>query len=214
MITTRRANLCLMLTVMVAAVDVGAQRQTASWSNADRQVLVWNQRSNEPLFVKSTLQSEINPGLNLVFRERDFSVSLLQPLSFSTATGYFVWWVTLENQTGLTMICFRRDSEKQFHASRIIADLQDLGELKQIKTSNGSSFLFAVAGDGELRLVSATTATSQHLFIDYTSTGQVERIRDDFARDAIPQYEGEQVRRLTQTWVDHGNKYLTAAILK
>src|SRR4029077_20258177 len=100
---------------------------------------------------------------------------------------------------------FRRAKDKQFSAADMVADLQDLGELKLIKTGSGSRFLFAVAGDGQLRLVSATNAAEKHLFIDYTATGQVERIRDDFGRDATPQYEGEQVRRIVQTWTEHGN---------
>ena len=43
----------------------------------------------------------------------------MQPLSFSNTGGYFVWWVTLDNQPGLRMIRFRRDTDKQFSASDI-----------------------------------------------------------------------------------------------
>jgi hypothetical protein len=59
-----------------------------------------------------------------------------------------------------------------------------------------------------------TNAAQRQLLIEYTAAGRVERIRDDLAREATPQYEGEQVQRLTQTWFEHGNKFLTAAILK
>ena len=212
--TMKRAHSFSLVVIAVMAVAVNAQQQRAIWGNADREVLVWNQRANEPLFVTSRLQDRNNAGLGLVQRERGFSVSLLQPLAFSSAGGYFVWWVRLENQVGERMICFRRGAEGKFYASGISAQLQDLGELKQIKIEGGSTYLFTAAGDGQLRLVSLTSVASQHLFIDYDPAGQVERIRDDLAREATPQYNGEHVSRLTQIWVDHGNRYLTAAILK
>ena len=212
--TRGRVYIYLAVMMFVVANSAQAQQQRVSWGDADREVLVWNQRPGEPLFVTSRFATQTNAGMGLVHRDRGFSVSLLQPLSYSTAGGYFVWWVTVDNQPGLRMIRFRRDADKQFRASDIVADLQDLGELKLIKTSSGSRFLFAVAGDGQLRLVSATNAAEKHLSIDYTATGQVERIRDDFGREATPQYEGEQVRRLVQTWIENGNRYLTAAVLK
>jgi hypothetical protein len=200
--------------IFVLANGVHAQQQRARWGDADREVLVWNQRPSEPLFVTSRFEAQTSAGMGLVYRDRGFSVSLLQPLFLSSTGGYFVWWVTLDNQPGLRMICFRRDTDKLFRASDIGASLQDLGDLKLIKTGGGSRFLFAVAGDGQLRLVSATNAAEKHLSIDYTAVGQVERIRDDFGREATPQYEGEQVRRLFQTWIEHGNRYLTVAALK
>jgi hypothetical protein len=200
--------------IFVVANGVQAQQQRAGWGDTDREVLVWNQRPSEPLFVTSRFETQTNTGMGLLYRDRGFSVSLLQPLFLSNNGAYFVWWVTLDNQPGLRMVCFRRDTDRQFRAVEIGATLQDLGELKLIKSGSGSRFLFAAAGDGQLRLVSATNAAEKHLFFDYTATGQMEHIRDDFGRDATPQYEGEQVRRLIQTWIDHGNKYLTAAALK
>jgi hypothetical protein len=212
-VTKGRVYIFLVSIIFAVANGVNAQQQRASWGAADRDVLVWNQRSSEPLFVTSRFETQANTGMGLLYRDRNFSVSLLQPLSFSSSSGYFVWWVTLDHQPGLRMICFRRSADKQFVATDIGANLQDLGDLKLVKTVSGSRFLFAVAGDGQLRLVSATNADEKHLFIDYTAAGQVERIRDDFGRDATPQYEGEQVRRIIQTWVEHGNKYLAAAAL-
>lgn len=212
--TSRRVHIYLASIIFVLANGVHAQQQRVSSRDADREVLVWNQRPSEPLFVTSRSESQTGAGMGLWYRDRGFSVSLLQPLFFSNTGGYFVWWVALHNQPGLRMICFRPDTNKQFGAGDIGANLQDLGDLKLIKTGSGSRFLFAVAGDGQLRLVSATNAAEKHLSIDYTAAGQVERIRDDFEREATPQYEGEQVRRLFQTWVEHGNRYLTAAALK
>ena len=210
----RRVHLFVVVVTVLMAVTASAQQQRVSWGDADHEVLIWNQRSNEPLFVKSRLQDRSNAGLGLIHRERGFTVSLLQPLAFSSTGGYFVWWVSLANQTGERMICFRREPDGKFHASGISAQLQDLGELKQIRIEGGSTYLFTAAGDGRLRLVSLTSVAQEHLFIDYDSSGQVERIRDEFSREATPQYDGEQLRRLTQIWVDHGNRYLTAAILK
>jgi hypothetical protein len=213
-VTKGRVHIYLAAIIFVVANGVHAQQQRVSWGDTDREVLIWNQRPSEAMFVTSRFETQTDGGMGLLYRDRGFSVSLLQPLSFSSTGGYFVWWVTLDHQPGLRMICFRRDTDKQFGATDIGANLQDLGELKLIKTGSGARFLFAVAGDGQLRLVSATNAAEKHLFIDYTAAGQVERIRDDFGREATLQYEGGQVRRLMQTWVEHGNKYLTAAVLK
>jgi YD repeat-containing protein len=204
----------LALIVLVLANGTYGQQLRVNSNDSDRSILVWNRYPSAPLFVAQKGEAQIDPGLGLIYPERGFSVSLLQPLSFSSASGYFVWWVTLENQPGQRMICFSRQSNGHFRAAAIAAELQDLGELKLIKVDGGSKFLFTLAGDGQLRLVSVTNAAQRQLFVEYTAAGQVERIRDDLAREATPQYEGEQVRQLTQTWFEHGNKFLTAAILK
>jgi YD repeat-containing protein len=200
--------------MLVLATGAYGQQLRASSNDSDRSVLVWNRYPSEPLFVRDKQAALTSAGIGLIYPERGFSVSLLQPLSFSSVSGYFVWWVTLDNQPGQRMICFSRQANGQFRASGIAAELQDMGELKLIKVDGGSKFLFTAAGDGQLRLVSVTNAAQRQLLIEYTAAGRVERIRDDLAREATPQYEGEQVQRLTQTWFEHGNKFLTAAILK
>src|SRR3954462_272527 len=127
-----RRSLITLALMSIVATATYPQQQRANSGNVGSEVLVWNQHPNEPLFVTTRLQNQTDGGLGLVYRERDFSVSLLQPLSFSTAGGYFVWWVTLKNQSGERMLCFQRDSDKVFRASGLVAELQDLGELKQI----------------------------------------------------------------------------------
>lgn len=210
----KRTQTCLILAILLTANCVSAQQQRGSRDHADREVLVWSRNANEPLFVTTRLQTQLDPGFGIVYQDRGFSVSLFQPLTFSPRGGYFIWWVTLENQMGERMICFKRESDKQFRASGIDADLKDLGELKQITTGGGSRFVFAVAGDGQLRLVSATTAAAEHMFVDYTTAGRVERIHDDLAREATPQYDNGLVQQLIQTWFEHGHKNLTVAVLK
>ena len=175
------------------------QSETAGVANHGD--LVWNQLSGAALFVHGRVRSDTESGLELFHHDRGFSVSLLQPLLFSAKGGYFAWWVILDNQPGQRMIRFLRDADQQFHADGLAAVLQDLGEFKLIKTDDGCSFLFVLAGDGQWRLVELTNSHRQHLLIDYAASGRIERIRDDFTGEATPQYEGEEIRQVMQTWL-------------
>jgi hypothetical protein len=111
------------------------------------------------------------------------------------------------------MACFWRTGEKRYKATALAAEIEDLGKLKLLRTKSGSSVLFAIAGDGQLRAVSLTNPSEHRLLIDYTATGLIEKIHDDRSRESRPEYDGERIRALVQTWYRDGTKYLTMAKL-
>jgi hypothetical protein len=194
----------------MGCISVVGQQRATNRADAGQHDLLWNDRAGESLFVQDLANDAGSDG-GLIYKDRNFSVSLSQPLSFDHAAGYYVWWVRIENQPGLRMICFWPAGQARYKAAAMSGEIEDLGKLKLLRTGSGSMFLFALAGDGQMRPVSLTNAGGHRLLIDYTATGLIESIRDETARESKPEYDGGRIRAVVQTWYRDGAKYITMA---
>jgi hypothetical protein len=171
--------------------------------------LAWNALPGHSLFQAIGNKGGFGPD-DLIYKGKNFEVSLLQPLRFSINGGYYAWWVAADDQPGKRMVCFmRRGLSKVYSANEMGAELEDLEKLKVIHMEDGSSFLFARAGDMQLHLVAVTNGTGERLLIDYSAKGEIERMSDGMEREATPEYDHGQLRRIVQVWSNGGLKYLT-----
>lgn len=210
----RYCSVSLIIMLASALLSIYGQERVRVGTGRDQHNLVWNERPGDSLFLEDERTVTGEPSDGLIYKDKDFAVSLSQPMSFDRAGAYFVWWVRLEKEPGLRMVCFRRVAGTQRYLAASLGELEDLGKLKLVRARSGARLLFAVAGDGQLRIVSITNASGQRLLIDYTAAGQIENLRDGVAREAKPEYDGQQVRAVLLTWYKDGSKYLTMSKLK
>jgi len=207
---------CSAIVTLIAAMgwslSVNGQQRVTNRANVEPHALIWSDRPGEPLFVEDPGSDGSDAGLT--YKDKEFTVSLLQPLSFNRAGGYFVWWVRLEKESGVRMVCFWPASDRRYKSTGLTGEVEDLGKLKLLRTATGAAILFTVAGDGQLRPVSVTNPAGHRLLIDYTATGLIQKIRDEGARESSPEYDGERIRALVQIWYRDGAKYLTMAQLR
>lgn len=166
--------------------------------------LSWNLRNNEAPFqhVAGNARSEFVS--QIVYPNGDFALPLFQSLSFDPDCDCYGLIVSTGPQTVLEIVHFWRTRSGFYRtANGPYLELENIDSLRAVTALNGTRFLFAQVGDGEWRCVSIHDPAGSYLLIDYRADGLIDRLRDSFARVALPAYDGGRLISLSQRWTNH-----------
>lgn len=175
--------------------------------------LFWNLKSHEAPFqlLPGQLRSEF-PG-QLVYPGGDFGFPLLQVLSFDAECDCYSLMVSRQRRGPTEIVHFWRARTGFYRtATGPYLELEHLDSLKAVTILSGTRFLFAQVGDGEWRCVSVHDPSGSYLMVDYRADGLIDRLRDSFARTAVPVYDGSRLRSLTQTWTNPAGRSMRSIV--
>ncbi len=205
--------LCLDLTVAGQSTLLRSNLNAVEAPAVSESELSWNVKSYEAPFqrLRGNARSEF-PG-QLVYPEAEFAFPLLQVLSFAAECDCYSLMVSRRLGGPLEIVQLWR-AQAGFYRTAIgpYLELEQLDSLKAVTTLRRTRFLFAQVGDGEWRCVSIHAPNGSYLLVDYRADGLIDRLRDSFARTAVPMYDGSRLRSLTQTWTNQAGREMKSIV--
>jgi hypothetical protein len=187
----------LLLISLLAAARVArcqAVPTALPWNVSDRNLAL--------LKVPDVVHGDLNDLL--LYPTPEFSLPLLQPLTFSAECDCYSLTVRMHNTQRLRVLQLWRTAAGFYRSQNgVYVELEEFGPLKAITGLSGTRYLFTEVGQAEHRCVSVHTLAGNYLLVDYTAAGLISQLRDSYSRTIVPTYQGARTIALTQTWIDH-----------
>ena len=173
---------------------------SASSTNA----YAWNLRDRElPLLDLST---HLKPGFeqSLTYPLGQYGFPIFQALNYDEERGRYLVPSISRDSRDFHFIEFATTDNKNIYAS--IDDpnikLTDNDNLKTLRTSDGTKYIFVRYPDGEFRCASIKDPSGAHISLLYTANGlMLHGVVDSAGRTITFNYRSDGIQSVTQTWM-------------
>jgi hypothetical protein len=179
--------------------------KTASGVAAEATAFKWNVTERGlPLLGLPT--THLNAGLDqsLSYPLAQFGFPIFQALSYDEEHGRYLLPSSSAGNKGLHFIEFTASEGRNTYTSTDGANIKliDNDNMKVVRTSDGTRYVFVRYPDGEFRCASIKDPSGSSLNLLYTANGLVlHGVVDSAGRTITFNYASDGIKSLTQTWM-------------
>lgn len=168
----------------------------------------WNLREENLPLINLPDHVAGNVDLYLTYSLDQFQFPLFQSLYFNQAAGKYILMVTTREGgrtefIDLAPVTLSSQFSKSGNANM---QLTAKGNLKLLRSANGTIYTFATLADGELHCRQINDHDGFVINFSYTKQSSIDTINDGSGRTVRFSYTDEYVSSITQTWQENSTK--------